>query len=126
MNSNRLPHSSATTDVIAPINGKSHGASPQRHGRLTARGRKVVLVALVSPIVTLSMIMGGHVANASDSAPQTREVVVSTGESLWDIAVEVAPGQDPRRVIWTIQQLNHMDSSALTDGQTLIVPVATH
>ena len=72
------------------------------------------------------MIMGGHVANASDSAPQTREVVVSTGESLWDIAVEVAPGQDPRRVIWTIQQLNHMDSSALTDGQTLIVPVATH
>ncbi|MBA3233186.1 MAG: LysM peptidoglycan-binding domain-containing protein [Propionibacteriales bacterium] len=50
-------------------------------------------------------------------------VVVSSGETLWDIAGRIAPGQDPRVVIAEIVDLNALaDAGAIRVGQPLDVP----
>jgi len=40
---------------------------------------------------------------------------------LWSIAARVAPGRDPRAVVDNLRSLNHLQSVALTPGQTLKV-----
>jgi nucleoid-associated protein YgaU len=50
-------------------------------------------------------------------------VVVQPGQTLWDIAVEAAPGTDPRQVVAAIMELNDLaDPGAIRAGQPLYVP----
>ena len=93
-----------------------------RTGHLTARGRRLLTILVALPVIGASVFLGGQVAHAIGAGSQTSQIVVKTGESLWDVAKKVAPNSDPREVIWTIQQLNHMKTSVILDGQTLTVP----
>ena len=95
---------------------------PSLLSQLTPRGRRVFASLALLPIVLVFSLTGSHKAVASDSAPKTRAITVAQGDSLWDVAVRVAPNADPRATIWTIQQLNHMQNSDLSFGQSLIVP----
>lgn len=53
----------------------------------------------------------------------SRQVVVEPGQTLWDIAAEVAPGQDPRGVIADIVDLNALvDAGSIRAGQPLYIP----
>ena len=107
--------------------GTVHGGmSGRRSGvRLTRRGRVVVvLVALVLLIVGFSM---GQVASqaagpARHVSPPT--VTVQPGESLWSLAVRIAPQTDPRLVVDQIESLNHLASAEVFAGQQLVVPHA--
>lgn len=54
-----------------------------------------------------------------------RFVTVGEGDSLWGIAVTIAPDADPQRMVKRIARLNSLDDSAgLEIGQRLAVPVA--
>jgi len=57
------------------------------------------------------------------AAPAEAAVVVLPGDTLWSIADETAlPGQDVRDVVLRIEELNGLSSSALSVGDTLLVP----
>ena len=95
---------------------------PSLLSQLTPRGRRVMASLALLPIVLVFSLTGSHKAVASDTTSKTRVITITQGQSLWDVAQLVDPATDPRSTIWTIQQLNHMDTSDLSNGQSLIVP----
>jgi hypothetical protein len=94
--------------------------------RLTRRGRRVLALLSILPILLVFLLIGTNRVEASDgSADQvTSKVVVQPGQSLWDLALSVDPKEDPRKTIWLIQQLNGMTSSEVLAGQELTVPTS--
>jgi hypothetical protein len=92
-------------------------------GHLTTRGRRLVALLALVPLVAAMVLTGSHQASATGTSPTSRQIVVHAGESLWDIAVRVAPNEDPRKTMWDIQKLNNMTTSRLDSGQALRVPV---
>ena len=81
----------------------------------------VVTAAAVLGLVGLAAVSTG---GASDPDGATSVVRVAAGESLSDIAADIAPGQSVGVVIERIMDLNAMNDSRLNVGQTLIVPAA--
>ena len=49
-------------------------------------------------------------------------VVVQPGDTLWAIALQVAPQEDPRATIQVIREANGMRSAGVQAGQRLIIP----
>ncbi|MBI4941741.1 MAG: LysM peptidoglycan-binding domain-containing protein, partial [Actinobacteria bacterium] len=104
------------------------GGRPARL-RLTRRGRVVVrfAVVLLGVLVTAAVVLGGgRVARADGSATPVPVAyhVVQPGESLWQIAGRVAPGQDRRDTVARIVELNALESGSLEAGSRIAVPVA--
>ena len=69
---------------------------------------------------------GRFTADAGTSAPlgpATSVVVVQPGESLWQIAQQIAPALDPREVVTAIRALNGLGDSTVIAGQSIVVPV---
>ena len=93
--------------------------------RLTRRGRLLLLAALVAAVVCVLTLVGSP---AAESAATTHHmvpttVVVEPGETLWEIAGEVAPAEDPRTVVAEILDLNALtDAGSIRAGQPLYVP----
>lgn len=100
---------SSNTQVSSPV-------------RLTARGRRVVALLALLPIVVAFFLMSTRAVQADQSGPTTAIVKVEAGQSLWDVAVAIAPNEDPRSTIWTIKALNGLETSEVQAGQALVVP----
>jgi hypothetical protein len=90
--------------------------------KLTVRGRRVVALLALLPIVLAFLLIGTRAAQADATGPTTAVVKVEAGQSLWDVAVAIAPDEDPRSTIWTIKALNGLETSEVQAGQALIVP----
>ena len=92
--------------------------------RLTRRGRLVVVLT-----VLLGMLMAGFsLSHAPSSAAahvvKPRTVTVAPGETLWGLAVRIAPHDDPRLVTAEIERLNHLATPSVFGGQQLVGPRA--
>lgn len=92
--------------------------------KLTVRGRRVVALLALLPIVVAFLLIGTRSAQADPTRPSTAVIKVEAGQSLWDVAVAVAPNEDPRSTIWTIKTLNGLETSEVQAGQGLVVPVS--
>ena len=90
--------------------------------RLTVRGRRVVALLALLPIVVAFFLMSTRAVQADQSGPTTAIIKVEAGQSLWDVAVAIAPNEDPRSTIWTIKALNGLETSEVQAGQALVVP----
>lgn len=91
--------------------------------RLTVRGRVLlVLMLVVALFVAFSYLRVGSQAGTTPTGSATRTVTVQTGETLWQIARQVAPADDPRDTIHRIRDLNALNTSVVQAGQLLIVP----
>jgi LysM repeat protein len=104
----------------APARVRAHAAV-----HLTARGKIVVLVALVAVGVALMLALSGLVGGAAagtPAQPTTHTIVVQPGQTLWSIARDVAPAADRRETIARIIQLNALPSSGVSAGERLVVP----
>jgi predicted Zn-dependent protease len=91
--------------------------------RLTRRGR-AMLVLLVAAVAFLAFSIG-RVASQAGTEPTgsaTRAVTVQPGQTLWQLAVQVAPQDDPRATVDRIRELNDMRTEVLQAGQRLVVP----
>ena len=76
--------------------------------------------------VGFAVLSGGAAAASRDigaTAGSFDEITVMTGETLWSIALEVAPTSDPRDVVDEIVRLNALDSVTVSAGQRLAIPV---
>lgn len=91
--------------------------------RLTRRAR--LLVTMVSALSMLAVI-GLAALNADSGEGGLRDapasVVVQSGDTLWQIAVDVAPADDPTTVVQLLRSANHLDGAALEPGQVLVIP----
>ena len=94
--------------------------------RLTRRGRVVLLLALVGLLFAAFSYgrSGVSVGAATEKAPAAPVVqtTVQPGESLWTVAVRIAPESDPRDVMQQIRRLNDLQSVELQAGQQLLLP----
>jgi len=92
--------------------------------RLTRRGRLVLVMAVMTLLVFAGFTLGRSVSFAAGgSRPAAHHsVVVEPGETLWSVAVRIAPHQDPRRVVADIESLNHLADANVEPGQQLLVP----
>jgi hypothetical protein len=92
--------------------------------RLTRRGRLVVFLGGMTLALAAFIWVGAPAASTGEEHHQvTQTVVVAQGQTLWDIAAEVAPDEDPRVVIADIVDLNALaDAGAVRAGQPLYVP----
>ncbi|WP_454049097.1 LysM peptidoglycan-binding domain-containing protein [Cellulomonas sp. Marseille-Q8402] len=97
-------------------------AAPETRLHLTRRGR-VVLVLLALGVV-LAGIMGGRaVADGPQRATEVTTHAVMSGETLWQIASDLAaPGEDVRDVVLRLQDLNGLADASLRAGQVLLIP----
>lgn len=100
-------------------------AAPANSGvKLTVRGRRVVALLALLPIVLAFLLIGTRAAQADPTGPTTAVIKVESGQSLWDVAVAIAPNEDPRATIWTIKALNGLETSEVQAGQALVVPAS--
>jgi hypothetical protein len=102
-----------------------HAAGPRRRLRVTARGRRTVLLVVV--LLLLGAFAVGRAASsqataAPAAAPALSEVTVQEGDTLWEVARRVAPDRDPRELIAQIRRLNDLPSSSLQVGRQLVLP----
>lgn len=114
-----------TTGRVGSTGG---GAAQERAGeaplRLTRRGR-AVLVLLAVAVLLLAARVGVAVASGPGEPTEVRVHVVSSGETLWELARGVAaPGEDLRDVVGALVELNGLESSGLDAGQKIVLPVA--
>ena len=96
--------------------------------RLTKRGRAVLTTLAATPLVIAAFFFalngGGATASLEGSEASFQYVTVETGQSLWQLAEQLAPQADPRDVIQQIVQLNNLSSADVVAGQQLAVPAA--
>lgn len=96
--------------------------------RLTQRGRVVFATLAAVPLVIAGLVFGlgasGAVATRDASTASFTTVTVDAGQSLWDLAAEIAPTADPREVAAQIVSLNQLTSTVLQPGQELAVPAS--
>ena len=83
---------------------------------------------LVRAFVVLAVALGftfssmtGSVAGDSPSASLTF-ITVQQGDSMWDLAAEYAPNDDPRDWIAEAVILNALETVDLTPGQQIALP----
>jgi hypothetical protein len=85
----------------------------------------VIVVALVAVAFTVLTAFGSHSAATGEigTPVQTRTVEVAPGDTLWDIATDVAAPGQVRDMVHQIQELNAMTGPGVTVGQEIAVPV---
>ncbi len=91
-----------------------------------------VALAMVAAGITVWLGFVAHFGGMLNSGPekaavqvpdQLAVVRVEPGETLQHLAARVAPDAPTAQVTARIRELNELDSSAVTAGQTLIAPV---
>lgn len=92
--------------------------------KLTRRGR--IVVALFSALLLAAALWGlsASRAQAESVAKPAQYVTVQSGETLWQLAARVAPGDDRREVIAQLMKTNDLNTAVVQAGQRLQVPVA--
>jgi hypothetical protein len=129
-----FPHESreASPNALRPLRpaapaGRRVSAAARPGLRLTRRGRVVLslllLVALLA-VVVAGLLAWPQSATAGGTALQVPRAyrTVLPGETLWQIAVEVAPRSDPRDTIASLVELNALETVRIQSGQVLAVP----
>jgi hypothetical protein len=95
--------------------------------QLTRRGKMLLTTVSVLVFGAAIAVLGLRVAGVLEPEPQfsrTVQVQVGAGQSLWSIAQETNPNENPATVVEKIADLNNLRTAAdLTPGQTLQVPI---
>ncbi|HEX5672240.1 MAG TPA: LysM peptidoglycan-binding domain-containing protein [Acidimicrobiia bacterium] len=80
-----------------------------------------LLILLTGACAVFLLVSGRVDASTPEAAPMTYQV--QTGDTLWELAEAVtASDVDVRVVVAAIKRMNGLESSALTTGQTLLIP----
>ncbi len=90
---------------------------------ITRRGRLAISAVVAGAVIAGGLLMAGPGAQAgSDAGSDVATYTVLAGESLWSIAKELAPGQDPRMTIHQLMRANQLPSADIRPGDVLLLP----
>jgi hypothetical protein len=108
-------------------NGMTRPIAPvSKRTVLNAKGRRFVRQATVVTVAVVAAIsfFSGQAATAGSDAVKTNftYVTVNSGESLWQLASEIAPNEDPRDWIAKVVDLNALTSAEVSPGQRIALP----
>lgn len=96
--------------------------------RLTRRGRMLLTAVSVIVFGSAIAVLGLRIAGVLEPGPDfshTVPVQVAPGQTLWSIAQDTNPTQDPATVVEKIADLNKLATPAdVVPGQTLQIPIA--
>lgn len=72
----------------------------------------------------ISVVIGCWLLFSSTTAAKgtPEQVIVRSGDSLWSIAVRIRPQDDPRKIVESIRDANHLTSLNVIPGQMIVVP----
>jgi predicted Zn-dependent protease len=92
--------------------------------RLTQRGRVVFVLAFLAAAFVVMVAFGGWATATHDAGTPTpvRVVEVQEGDTLYDIAGQVAEPGKIREMVHQIQQLNSLSGASIQVGQKLAIP----
>lgn len=92
--------------------------------RLTRRGRGTLVLAFLAIALGLMVAFGGWAtATLTGGTPDPVQVVeVQPGQSLYDIAGQVAKPGHIREMVYKIEEMNSLPSATITEGQKLAIP----
>lgn len=112
----RAAHDVTVVRPVAP-------AAPSRV-RLTRRGRALVTLAFLAVLLTGMVPLGGWAtATLTGGSPEPVQVVeVQPGDTLYEIAADVAAPGQVREMVYRIQELNSLPGAQISEGQRLAVP----
>jgi hypothetical protein len=86
------------------------------------------------PVIAVALLIGPNVIGAqaagesaageplSGTQDSFEYVSIAPGQSLWQLAEQVAPQADPREVVADILTLNNLRSGDVQPGQKLAIP----
>lgn len=96
----------------------------KRH-RLISKSRFTLFIAcmMITMIYATNTVLGANTATC-ESKPTYAQIVVESGDTLWNIASDYGPqGQDLRKVVNEISKVNELSAnSSIQPGQLLLVP----
>jgi LysM repeat protein len=92
--------------------------------RMAKRGRAVLLTIVATPLVIAALAFGINAggATATSSSTPLAKVTVVGGETLWNVATQIAPNADPRDVISDLMSVNRLSSAEIYPGEQLSIP----
>ncbi len=92
--------------------------------RLTRRGRTVVVLLFLAIALGLMIPFGGWAtATLTGGTPEpVRVVEVQPGQTLYDVAGQVAKPGHIREMVYRIEELNSLPSATISEGQKLAIP----
>jgi LysM repeat protein len=79
-----------------------------------------VFPRIVILVLAVALAVGYFARPSGGAGPETRYVVKSA-DTLWSIAAAHYAG-DPREAVWKLERRNHLGSTMLRPGQTLVLP----
>lgn len=101
--------------------------SPERRRRVRRRRlRGLSRLALLLLVLIVAVWVGTRVANATSNPTAFSEhtYAVRSGDTLWSVADRAYPGDhDTRRLVFLIEQRNHLAGADIRPGETLILPI---
>lgn len=115
------PSRVARSSVTAPPRAGSRGLAGLH---LTARGRVALWFMAIVMVAAAVLVTSRAAADGPVSAQQVERHVVQSGETMWQIAADIAgPGEDVRDVVFDLVRLNELPDAGLMAGQVIVVPV---
>lgn len=105
-----------------PLAGVRMPANPSARKQLF---RLTVIAALAALLFTSFWLITTNAAGETARPAEADEkvVVVTSGDTLWEIAGANSDGhEDIRKLVFLIKKRNQLDTAAITPGQTLIIP----
>lgn len=111
----------------AGVSGNGHASTAPRL-RLTKRGRGVLTFLAATPLVIAAFLFalngGGATASLEGPAVPFEYVTVEPGQTMWQLAEQLAPQSDPRDVIAQLVKFNQLSGVDIYAGQELAIPVS--
>ncbi len=74
-------------------------------------------------IISISGALTGNDRAESLTKPVYSQIVIESGDTLWDLAQEFGPaGKDVREVVYEICRINDISADSIYPGQTILIP----
>jgi hypothetical protein len=81
-----------------------------------------LIIVLLLGTYFVGSLLDLTVADSVDHSHYTT-ITVASGDTIWSLAESHADGQDVRRVVYDIRELNQLDDCEITSGEHLMIPV---
>lgn len=76
---------------------------------------------LVVIVMALGAPAAAHAFGGADPSASERRYVVQPGDTLWQVATQLAPQEDPREVLAHLIEVNGLEGATIVPGQVLRV-----